>query len=126
MEMSKLTGTINPRDLNKKTYVEYCRLYLTEKIYEQIPATCPLKYNHVSRLINCINPIMFDNLTVETNKILLLNKIYSLFMVTDVELYRPFLYELIMHISGYNPELYKKSEKKVIDEAWKKLLNESI
>jgi hypothetical protein len=107
--MEMMTSTVNPAELNEETYDEYCRLYLIEKIYGAIPVTSPVGYKHVAKLINCIHPSLFKNLQTETAKLILLNKIYSLFMQLDVELYRAFLYEQVTHISKYDPLLYRES-----------------
>ena len=100
-------GGVNPSELTPETYVYYCKLYLIERIAEVIPSTSITEYGDVCKLINCIDPILFKNLQLETNKLLLLNKIYSLFMEgTKEELSREFLYEKVCHIAKYNPELY--------------------
>ena len=97
-------GRINPKDLNEDTYEYYCRLYLIERIYEIIPATSEIEYKHVAKIINSIDTILFKNLYVETNKILLLNQIYSLFMqLSNEEISRVFLYERITHLASYDP-----------------------
>ena len=101
-------GGVNPRELTPETYEYYCRLYLIERIHAIIPATSPLNYGNVAKLINCIDPILFENLNLETNKLLLLNKIYSLFMsATNEEISREFLYKHVSHIASYDPALYE-------------------
>ena len=69
-------GGINPKELNEDSYVEYCKLYLIQRIYEIIPAISGTEYKHISTLINCINRDMFLSLNTETGRILLLNKIF--------------------------------------------------
>ena len=102
------TGGINPRDLTPETYKYYCRLYLIEHISKVIPSTSNIEYGHVAKAINCIDPVLFENLHLETMKILLLNQIYALFMqAANQEISKEFLYEKISHIASYNPELYK-------------------
>jgi hypothetical protein len=101
-------GGVNPRELTPETYEHYCRLYLIERIYEVIPGTSTTSYGNVAKLINCIDPILFENLNLETNKLLLLNKIYSLFMsASNEEISREFLYKQVSHIASYDPALYE-------------------
>lgn len=105
------TIKIDPTELNEETYVVYCKLYLIERIFEVIPSTSLVQYRHVSKLINSINPILFNDLNTETGKLILLNKIYSTFKSgTNEDLYRPFLYEKISHIAQYDPKLHKKDD----------------
>ncbi len=102
------TSGINPRELTPDTYQYYCRLYLIEHIAKVIPSTSFTEYGHVAKLINCIDPVLFRNLYLETNKILLLNQIYALFMeATNEEISKEFLYEKITHIANYDPVLYQ-------------------
>ena len=102
------TGRVNPKELTEDTYEHYCRLYLIERIYEIIPSTSNLEYGHVSKLINCISSSLFKNLQLETNKIILLNKIYSLFReATNEIISHEFLYNQMVHIASYDPALYK-------------------
>ena len=105
---TNIFGNINPKELTEETYEYFCRMYLIERIYEIIPVTSEIEYGHISKLINCISPVLFKNLNLETNKILLLNKIYSLFMeATNEQLSREFLYEKMVHIASYDPALHK-------------------
>lgn len=98
---------VNPKELTPEKYEYYCRLYLIENIYSIIPSMSSLTYGCVAKLINCIDPILFEGLNVETNKLLLLNEIYSLFMsASNEEISREFLYEQVTHISKYDPALY--------------------
>ena len=102
------TGVVNPKELTPDTFKYYCRLYLIERIYEVIPVTSMIEYGHITKLIYCVDPILFKNLHLETNKILLLNEIYCLFMEnTNQELSRQFLYEKISHLASYDPALYQ-------------------
>ena len=55
---------INPRDLTEETYDIYCRLYLIQNINEVIPITSLLNYGHVYKLINSIDPILFNDFYV--------------------------------------------------------------
>ena len=106
-----MLGKVNPRELNETTYYYYCTLYLTERIYEVIPVTSDIQYGDVAKLINAINPELFERLYVETNKVILLNQIYSLFMqASNEELSREFLYNHVTHLSKYDPELYEDKE----------------
>lgn len=98
---------IDPRELNEDSYVEYCRLYLTERLYEVTPVTAIFNYGNISRIIKCINRDMYLNLNTETGKLLLLNKIYSLFMEGNQAYDREFLYKHMCHLANYNPKLYK-------------------
>lgn len=101
-----LTGRINPKELNEVTFKYYCRLYLIEKIYEVIPSTSQVQYKDVANIINSINTVLFEELNKETNVILLLNQIYSMFLsITNEELSRVFLYEKIKHIASYDPAI---------------------
>lgn len=110
-QTKEVSGRINPKELTPDTFPFYCRLYLIENIYKVIPATSEIEYKHVSQLIHCISPILFKNLKCETNKILLLNEIYSLFMELSNEAFsREFLYGLVTHIASYDPELYYQEE----------------
>lgn len=109
-EMSVKRGQIDPRELNLETYYEYCQLYLGERIYEQIPITSPIDYRTVMKVLDCVSDVLLDNLNTETGKIILINKIYSLFRkICDVELSREFLYEQAVHLSKYDPSQYKES-----------------
>ena len=106
---TQMIGKVNPRDLTPETYEYYCRLYLIERIYEVIPVTSEIEYRHVAKIINAIDPVLFRNLNVETNRILLLNEIYSRFMTnTDEQLSREFLYDKVAHIASYDPALYTR------------------
>lgn len=105
----QMNSPIDPKDLTEDKYIDFCKMYLTERIHEVIPPT-ELLYRHVSKLIKCIRPVLFKDLYIETNKILLLNKIYSLFMEVDVELSRAFLYEKVSYIAQYDPKLHKKDD----------------
>lgn len=101
-----VTGRVNPAELTPETYEYYCRLYLIERIYEEIPITSVLEYGHVAKLINSISSTLFKNLQLETNKILLLNKIYSLFRsASNEEISREFLYEKMVHLASCDPYL---------------------
>lgn len=109
MEQTNQTVSgINPKDLTEETYDIYCRLYLVQKINEVIPVTCLLNYGHVYKLINSIDPVLFMDFKSHTGKLLLLNKIYSLFMSVNVELSRQFLYEQISYLADNNPAYYKE------------------
>ena len=113
MENNLLPNGINPKELTRETYLEYCELYLIDKIYAVIPITVPLSYNNVSKLIGCINTHLFLTLNTETSKLLLLNRIYTLFMEAgNFELSKEFLYELVknLDVSNYNPKLYLSDE----------------
>ena len=99
------TSGINPKDLTKETYYVYCRLYLIQKIHDVIPISSLIEYRHIATLINGIDPFLFMNLHIETNKILLLNHIYSMFMSLNAELSKEFLYDIMVHLASYyNPE----------------------
>ena len=99
-----LTGRINPKELNTVTFKYYCRLYLIEKIYEYLPDTSPVEYKNVANIINSIDSVLFEDLNTETNVVLLLNQIYSMFRsLANEELPRPFLYEKIKHLASYDP-----------------------
>lgn len=101
-------GRINPKELTPETYIHYCRLFLTERVFEVIPQGSTTNYGHISKLINCIDPILFKNLNLETNKVLLLNKIYALFMeATEEQLSREYLYNKITQLASYDPALYQ-------------------
>ena len=94
---------INPKELTPETYDIYCRLYLIQNIYEVIPATSLLNYGHIFKLINSIDPLLFDNFSTHTGKLLLLNQIYATFMAVEVELSREFLYEKLTFLANNNP-----------------------
>lgn len=111
--MATLANGINPLELTKETYIEYCRLYLTDKIHAIVPIGSLLEYRHVSRIIKLIDSNLFLNLNTETGKLILLNKIYSLFMEAgNHQLSREFLHKLLdeLDLSEYNKSLYGKSE----------------
>lgn len=95
---AKLSGRVNPMDLNNDTYPIYCQLYLIQNIYEIIPSTSLIEYRHVSGLIKLIPNVLYQNLNTETDKLLLLNKIYQLFMEFGVELSREYLYQLVSNL----------------------------
>ena len=101
-------GGVNPRELTPDKYEYYCRLYLIERIYSVIPGTSGLTYGCVAKLINSIDPILFEDLHLETSKLLLLNEIYSSFMsASNEEISREFLYNHVCHIASYDPALYE-------------------
>lgn len=103
------TTGINPADLTPDTYEYYCRMFLIERIYEIIPIVSNIQYGDVSRLINRVDSILFKDLHLETNKILLLNRIYCLFMEsTNQMISKEFLYEKVSHIAKYDPALNGK------------------
>ena len=80
------------------------RLYLIEKIYEVIPSTSMVQYKDVANIINSINSVLFEELDKETNVVLLINQIYSMFLsITNEELSRVFLYEKVKHLASYDP-----------------------
>lgn len=106
-----ILGKVNPRDLNEKTFYYYCTLYLTEKIYEVIPVTSSISYGMIAKLIGSIDPELFDNLRLETNKIILLNQIYTAFMMASEEqLSREFLYGIMCHLASYDPAQFDDEE----------------
>lgn len=104
-----VTGLGKPSDLNKTTYEEYCRLYLIERINDVIPSlTSKITYNGIYRLINIIHSDLFTDLDNETTKIILLNKIYSLFMAQYNEiLSREYLMDHLNHLSKICEEFKK-------------------
>lgn len=105
---NQVTGGVNPRELTPETYQYYCRLFIIKRIFEVVPPTSLIEYGHISKLINSIDPVLFKNLQLETNKILLLNEIYSTFMeALNFPLSEAFLYEKISHIASYDPVLYQ-------------------
>lgn len=57
----------------------YFRNFLIEKIAAVIPSDSYTNYGHVAKLINCIDPALFRNLNLKTNRILLVTQINSLF-----------------------------------------------
>ena len=98
---------INPTELNEESYIEYCRLYLIQRVYEVL-SSYGVEYGNIYRLINAIDPSYFDSLITETGKILLINKIYSIFMATyNMEISREYLYQHAENLAKYNPSLYR-------------------
>lgn len=101
----KVVTGINPKELTKETYEHYCRLYLIQKIYDALDTA---EYKVVANIINSIDAVLFNNLQLETNKLLLLNEIHSLIMANmDVNLSREFLYDKMVHLANYDPALYQ-------------------
>lgn len=103
MPENKTANGINPKELTPETYDIYCRLYLIQNINEVIPITAMINYGHVYKLINAIDPILFNDINTHTGKLLLLNQIYAMFMSVDVELSREFLYEKLTFLANANP-----------------------
>lgn len=101
----KTGGVIKQDELTPETYLYYCRLYLIEHISNNVSSN--INYGIVSKTIHRIDPILFKNLNLETNKILLLNQIYSFFMEENERISQEFLYEKISHIANYDPEINK-------------------
>lgn len=102
-------GILNPADLTADTYIHYCRLYLTDKIWALCPVASPINYGHVSRIVGLIDYKLFKNLNIETNKVLLLNYIYSTFLAcTDYMLPKDKLYEFVDHLRTYDPSLHTR------------------
>lgn len=109
------TGKINPKDLTAETFQIFCELHLTEQIWGVVKGQVPIimigeevKYRHISKIVGCINPILYEGLNTETGKLLLLNQIYRLFMqLADIELYRPFLYEKVNYLASCHPSVNK-------------------
>lgn len=101
-------GFINPAELTPDTYIHYCRLYLIERIYKMCPITSGINYGHVSRLINMMDYKLFRNLNIETNKVILINYLYSLFLsCLEIELPKDVLYTYAEHFASYDPNLNK-------------------
>ena len=105
MSTNQTVNGINPRELTPETYDIYCRLYLIQNINDVLDATCILNYSHVYKLIYSIDPILFDNFTTHTGKLLLLNQIYSLFMAANTELSREFLYQKLTYLANNHPSV---------------------
>lgn len=101
-------GMINPKELTPETYRLYCELYLSQKIYEVIkPVSKDTNFRMVSRIIDCISASLYDNLNLETNKVLLLNKLYALFLQNlNLEISKEFLYNLVDHLANYASIMY--------------------
>lgn len=117
-QQSTVLGKVDPRDLNERTFYYYCTMYLTENIHAVIPVTSNLSYGTIAKLIASIDPELFDNLHIETNKIILLNQIYTAFMMASEEqISREFLYTLMCHIASYDPSQYEdeKEEEDIPD-----------
>ena len=107
---NSFAGKINPKELTEDTYEYYCRLFLIERINEVIPITSEVQYRHIVKIIHSVNPILFEKLHLETNKILLLNEIYSKFMmVTNEELSREYLYKQMVALADVDPSNPKNS-----------------
>lgn len=100
----KTNDPIKQNELTAETYPYFCRLYLSKFIAEE---KGNIKYRVITAIINSIDPILFQNLKLETNKYLLLEQIYSLFMEEDEKISREFLYDKISYISKFDPELIK-------------------
>lgn len=98
-------GFIDPKELTTDTYIHYCRLYLTDRIWKLCPSTSVANYGHVNRLVNIIDYKLFKNLHLETNRVLLINYIYSTFLsCLEIELPREELYKFTEHLCSYDPE----------------------
>lgn len=96
-------GYINPKELTPETYKVYCEMYLGQKIYDVIkPSVSNVSFRMVTRVIDCVNYSLYNNLHLETNKVLLLNKLYTLFLQNmNIELPKDFLYNLTDHLAEY-------------------------
>lgn len=91
---------INPKELTRDLYLQYCRMYLTQKICEVIPSTSPTNEYHVKCSIEGVDTVLFDHIDTETGKLILVNAIYQMFTyVTEEELSREYLYELVSNLA---------------------------
>lgn len=95
---------INPQELTPETYKIYCVLYLSEHIYNLIKDKTDVKYARVKRIVDATESVLLDNLHTQTNKVLLINKIYSLFLeYENIQLPKEYLNELVCYIASMNP-----------------------
>ena len=97
---------IKAEELTKETYPIYCRMFLTERMYKQVPITSPLNYGHIFTLVNGVEKVLFEQLNTETGKLLLTNRLYSMVMaLTGEEFSREFLYGLVEEIASCMPDM---------------------
>lgn len=115
---AEIKGNLNMDDLNIDTFPIFCRLYLVQEITKSLPNTCPIQYCHVTRLINSISPVLYENLNTEIGKILLLNEIYSLFMEVEVKLSKDFLYNIVCYLSKYAYVIERDKKKEMEMMGW--------
>lgn len=99
---------INRDEFNKETYVEFCLLYLKDRFYKEVPITCPLEYRHISKLINTISSSMLLDIQTATTQLILINKIYSLFLSIGVEYSKEFIHDCINHLINNYPTNLKE------------------
>ena len=108
--MSRNTA-IKSEELTPELFIVYCKLYIADNMYKQIPVTSQLNYNHISMLMEAIDDTLFRNINTETGKLLLANKIYSLVMrVSGEEFSREFLYKLADDLSQCMPEFEEERD----------------
>ena len=66
-------------EATRDEFISFCRHFLVEKISQIIPEESEIDYGIVHKIIGCIDPILFDNLNVKSNRILLVIQINSIF-----------------------------------------------
>lgn len=98
-------GKIEKEHLTRSSYIEFCRMYITENIFNELSVNYPITFLDISSKIKRIRNDMFSDLGTETSKMLLLNKIYYLFMELGFQLDKDFLYQKVNYITEFNPRL---------------------
>ena len=96
-----MPGILNPNELDYNSYLEYCQMYMTDHIHENIESAF-VSYADISKLINSLGLTMYEKLTTESGKIIVLNKIHQSFKRVDIDISREFLYGLINHLAQYS------------------------
>lgn len=101
-------SSINPMHMDEESFHDYCKLYLSEKIYNKIAEEYLVSdYSIIYNTISDIPDRMYDNLIDETGRIILVNKIHSLLFQMNINaLSLDFLYELVCTISKYDRRQY--------------------
>lgn len=96
--------SIKKEELTMETFIIYCKLFLTEKMFNEVPAVSPLNYGYLNMLINSIETVLFTSINTETGKLLLANKLYTIAKsLTGEEFSREFLYNLVCELSECIP-----------------------
>lgn len=104
---------INPKEFTNDTYVDFCRLYMIERMHEVTPINTMLDYKTITRLINSFEYSRWLKLINDTEKIVFINKIYNLCMAqtNGIEHYsREFLYDHLTYLATMYPSLNRGSE----------------
>lgn len=96
---------IKKEEMNMEQFIEYCRLFIVNNIYKQLPATSMLDYNLLTTTVNSISSTMFKGIDTETGRLLLANKLFSVIKcVTDEDYPIEYLYDMVASLADCKPK----------------------